>query len=408
MLTLAGEGVELAVSTDHNHNTDYRPFQQKMCGTDFFTPVIGNEVTTAIGHMNAFPLRAEDKVPDHRLDSWVKLTDDIRSKGARVIILNHPRWPTIPNSPFTTFRLNRVSGDFAPGVRFPFDGMELANALAPQPDPLYLFRDWFALLNHGHRITAIGSSDSHTVSEPVGQGRSFVPSKTDDAAKIDVDDACRQFLGGRTSIGIGIFADVRIDDRFRMGDTNSTKKGNVKVRLRVAAPSWVKPRRALVFLNGELAAEKKVPESRPGRPTDTSVEFSVKRPAEDAYLVCVVLGDGVTHPSWHTESDFTLAATNPVYLDSDGDGQYQAPRDTARRLLGKTGGDLDQQFRAMNGVSEVIAVQMASLIREEAPSERRTQVDERIQTIARGRPLLEQYFREATAAPVKVKAANLH
>ncbi|MDH3584678.1 MAG: hypothetical protein OER86_10725, partial [Phycisphaerae bacterium] len=41
MITLAGEGVELAVATDHDHNIDYRPVQQKMKLTKHFTPVVG-------------------------------------------------------------------------------------------------------------------------------------------------------------------------------------------------------------------------------------------------------------------------------------------------------------------------------------------------------------------------------
>ena len=56
MVTLAGEGVELAISTDHNHNTDYRPYQERAGLNDLFTSVVGNEVTTKIGHFNSFPL----------------------------------------------------------------------------------------------------------------------------------------------------------------------------------------------------------------------------------------------------------------------------------------------------------------------------------------------------------------
>src|SRR5262249_36167200 len=50
LVTLAGEGVEFAVATDHNHNTDYRPLQREMALSEYFYSVTGNEVTTQVGH----------------------------------------------------------------------------------------------------------------------------------------------------------------------------------------------------------------------------------------------------------------------------------------------------------------------------------------------------------------------
>src|SRR5690606_32284410 len=109
----------------------------------------------------------------------------------------------LKNCPFTTFGLNRVSGDFREQKEFPFDAMELANALVPQPDPLYVVEDWFALLNAGHKITGAGASDTHSVGEPPGMSRSYVPSRTDDPTKIDVDDACEHFKRGENSVSLG-------------------------------------------------------------------------------------------------------------------------------------------------------------------------------------------------------------
>ena len=56
MLRIASEGIELAVATDHNHHTDYRPSAKALGVEEHFTPVLGNEVTTAIGHFNIFPI----------------------------------------------------------------------------------------------------------------------------------------------------------------------------------------------------------------------------------------------------------------------------------------------------------------------------------------------------------------
>src|SRR6185436_11047873 len=60
MLTLAGEGIELPIATDHNLQIDYEAVAEAQGVRKFFTPVIGNEVTTAkLGHFNVFPVAKE-------------------------------------------------------------------------------------------------------------------------------------------------------------------------------------------------------------------------------------------------------------------------------------------------------------------------------------------------------------
>src|SRR5262249_28143902 len=56
VLTLAGEGVELPIACEHNLQVDYHAAAVKRCVSRYFTPVIGNEVTTTVGHFNIFPV----------------------------------------------------------------------------------------------------------------------------------------------------------------------------------------------------------------------------------------------------------------------------------------------------------------------------------------------------------------
>ena len=67
MITLAAEGVELPIATDHNHTTNDRPAKQMLGLARYFTAVSGNEVTTKVGHFNAFPLDPEAPVPDYKI-----------------------------------------------------------------------------------------------------------------------------------------------------------------------------------------------------------------------------------------------------------------------------------------------------------------------------------------------------
>ena len=142
--------------------------------------------------------------------------------------------------------------------------MELANSSSPSTmareeltaDPARLLTDWFAIQNRGEKIIGVGGSDSHTVDDPVGQARTYIRSSTDDPARLNVDELCRNFLAGDTAVSYGIFAEVTVNQRHHPGELVRPAEGKVQVSLRVAAADWVKPRRALVFLNGLPVAER--------------------------------------------------------------------------------------------------------------------------------------------------------
>ncbi len=369
MLSLAGEGVELGVATDHNHFTDYRPYQREMGVSEYFTPVVGNEITTKNGHLNGFPFPLGGEVPDFHETDWVKLVSDIRLKGAKVVILNHPRWPDAEKNPLMRFAFNRATGECDNGPAFTFDAMELVNSSASvqiareevKANATRLLADWFAVLNHGNKVTGAGASDSHTLHNPVGQGRTYIRSSTDDAARLDVDELCANYLAGDTSVSYGIFADVIVDGRRHMGGQLQPRQGKLDVRLRIQSADWITPRRAIVFLNGLPVATREL-EPKPGKAFDRTLRISLPAPAWDAYLVCAVFGDPVTAPYWPTLAHFTAAVTNPLYVDGDGDGRYQSPRETARGMLARTDGGLESAWRLVEDADDALAGQMLGLL----------------------------------------------
>ncbi|MCA9223549.1 MAG: hypothetical protein KDA71_24725, partial [Planctomycetales bacterium] len=70
MITLAAEGIELPIATDHNVQIDHAPYAKELGMTEYFTPVIGNEVTTKIGHFNIFPVQPGARTPPHDQQDW--------------------------------------------------------------------------------------------------------------------------------------------------------------------------------------------------------------------------------------------------------------------------------------------------------------------------------------------------
>ena len=157
MMTIAGEGLELAISTDHNKHADYAPAAKKMGVNDRFSTVIGNEVTTKAGHFNAFPIHADAAIPDYKQTNWTQLIKGIRdTPGVQVIQLNHPRNVHGGYSPTSTNEFDLLTGDHPREIGF--DAMEVVTSAAMQSDIMALFHDWFAL-----RIADERLSDSRPV-----------------------------------------------------------------------------------------------------------------------------------------------------------------------------------------------------------------------------------------------------
>ncbi len=171
-LTIAGEGIELPILTDHNIHVDLKPYAAALGLTGYFTPVTGNEVTTRVGHFNIFPVLSET-VADHNVSSWSALSESLGDpKGTTAIILNHARDIHLGFRPFDPSKHLAVAGMRLDDWKFPANAMEVMNSGSQQSDQQELMRDWFGMLNGGHVISPAGASDSHDVSRfIVGQAR---------------------------------------------------------------------------------------------------------------------------------------------------------------------------------------------------------------------------------------------
>jgi len=113
MATLAGEGIELPIATDHNKQIDYRPTMAETETKSFFTPLIGNEVTTNFGHFNAFPFSPDATIPDYKENDWSVLIPSILKKpDVKVVILNHARDIHSGSRPFAPENFNDAHRSF--------------------------------------------------------------------------------------------------------------------------------------------------------------------------------------------------------------------------------------------------------------------------------------------------------
>ena len=100
-------------------------------------------------------------------------------------------------------------------------------------------------------------------------------------------------------------------------------ESQLELSLRVASASWLRPQQAVVYVDGAPVRSIDVPVEQ-GRATDVRLDVRLPVPPHDAWVVCVVTGPGVGGRFWPQLNDYTLAATNPVLLDVDGEGEVSA------------------------------------------------------------------------------------
>jgi hypothetical protein len=405
LLTVAGEGIDVAVSTDHNHHTDFATPARKLGVQHALTAVVGNEVTTKIGHLNAFPMSLDAAVPNYKLTNWTSLLSEIRrSPGVKVVALNHPRNVHSGFSPMSTNTFDRVSGASRLGVGF--DGMEVVTSAAMQSDIMALFRDWFALLNRGHRITGLGASDTHDVSRFIlGQARTYLRADDKDPGNISVDEVCDSLLQGRASVSFGLLAKIEIDGK-SAGDLVLQRGRSLTAKVEVIGPSWVTADEVELFANGISIGKRRFQSG--SAVLKGSFRFKIGPLPNDAYLVAIATGPGLREPYWDTPRPYQasskrfvprlLAATNPVWIDVDGNGRFDSANAIAAEILERS----SNAKRALDACAErdsAVVVQLAELLRKNTSLEKLKDLSRRVDS---------KSVREGVAAYLSGRAEDLY
>jgi hypothetical protein len=376
MITLAGEGIELPIATDHNTHIDYQPHAERHRVRQYFTPVVGNEVTTSVGHFNVFPASAGARIPDFKQKTWPAIFDQIfATPGVKVAILNHARDLHGGTRPFGPKLFNAAIGENIEGWPMRFNAMEIINSGATQTDPLRLVHDWMALLNRGYRITPVGSSDSHDVSRYiVGQGRTYIRAGDADPANIDVAAAIDSFLAGRVLVSYGLLVDPIVNGKYQSGDIVHPAGENLEVELRVLSPRWVKANRLQLFANGELQSTIDLSGDNATGDNATGGKLIFRVPSYDVHLVVVATGSGVSGLFWPTAKpyqptspvwqSYVMGVSGAIFIDGDGDGRWTSAREQSERLFAEHRGDLTNLCQALAKTDNAVKAQAAHLLRQ--------------------------------------------
>jgi len=372
MISIVGEGLEVAVATDHNHHTDFSPTLAQLGATGEVLPIVGNEISTPLGHFNSFPLNPAGPIFPPNLRDGPALFGMVRAHQSGVgvipvIQVNHPRWTGIDY--FTKVQLDPLSGEAKSRRYSPdFDSIEILNEnagwgyyetaeapVATGKSRDSVLEDWFNLLDRGLRVAAVGNSDSHSVRAQIaGFPRNFVRSSTDLPAEVSIEEVATAVREKHCFTTTGPFVEVLVNNA-PTGSEVSTRDGAVDLHVRIQAASWIDVDRVIVVINGDRQQILPVDQVRNRVRFDQTVQIPL---IEDSWLVVLVEGDDSLAPIVPDKERpiLPIAITNPVWIEADGISGWKPPLQQAQEIVSRestleAGGDLLSRWPSQSGAT---------------------------------------------------------
>lgn len=303
LASMRAEGLGVAAITDHNHVTQGAPDNAGM----LLLP--GVELTTwapEVGHFNVFPATAAPRHGGRTPDAIFREAHAARS----LVQVNHPRLDGhIAYFDLAGFDGRRTTRE---GFGLDFDVLEVWNGYdLGHPDELWsIFREWLGLVALGHRITAVGNSDSHDVDRTwVGYPRTYLDLGEGEPTEDDVIAALDE---GRAFVTTGPVLDVRVGLAGPGDSIARPRSGHVRLRVRVLAPTSMDVDRVDVFLDARHARSIPIPKGNSSMRLDRVLDVAVGRART---IVVTVRGDTPMRTLLPTRPVLPAAFTNPIRIE---------------------------------------------------------------------------------------------
>jgi hypothetical protein len=186
--------------------------------------------------------------------------------------------------------------------------------------------DWFALLNHGHIVTATGNSDTHHLDHNIGgYPRNYVRVQEDQPQLLKAFEVPRAVKAHRSFFTTAPFVQLTVGGA-AIGDVARGQRGKgLRAEIQVQAAPWVSVSTVTLYVNGQEAKRWTVPPSTNSVRFKDGIDVQLDR---DGWVVARVDGDKPLSPVVGDQTHFDvrpLALTNPVFVDVDGNGVYDPP-----------------------------------------------------------------------------------
>lgn len=359
IINLAAEHIEFAPGTEHNRIYDWTPHIQKLGLSPWLSTVVGMELTGNNQHLNCFPLTPEPGKQNNGAPVWnfdprisaITLRDWQKPDPDRWVQINHPDL----ERDFNDYNADGEKDRGYYGITQYVDAWEIENFIDPgifagapfrivetkpgAPRKVVYQREfiYLQLLNLGHRLVATAVSDAHSVhGNGVGAWRVYLPSATDDPAKIDWREMSRAAKAGRGVLSTGPFMTVTpVTPDGQIGREIKTNGHAAVLKVKIQCTDWLDVDRVQVIVNGRQPKELNYTrQTHPDWFGKGAVKFEhdlIVPLQEDAHLIVAAINSTGDLKQWFgTSMQNTLKPqvwTNPIYVDVNGDG-FKANGDT--------------------------------------------------------------------------------
>ena len=326
------EGVEFVVPSDHDAVTDLQHWVVEEGVTDLIYAMASTEVSPSFAHLGAMPMPYDPLAPSGGAFSYGRLEEDgslfhltfpeiveslRQDYGVEVIQINHPR----ANSPLFYSASydpledpSRLSGDV---FTSDFDTVEVYNA---RSEFCQVFDDWVGLVARGYRVTGVGNSDTHTLSNAAGYPRNYLVSDVLEPAEIEDEDITGALLSQAVSVSGGAL--ITFPEGPQLGSVSLSALGSQSLWVRVQTPVWSTVDTLLVIINGVVVETIPVfAEEESVIVFDELVFFDL--PDKDSYMIIVAYGEIAMDRVY--EGEYPFGFTNPIFFDVDGISGWQPP-----------------------------------------------------------------------------------
>ena len=333
--TLAAEGLDIVISTDHEALIDWSWGVDETGLGDWIATSLGEEITPPLWHHNAYFFEEDSNAPrGGAVDHWgldmAELHAAARDRGAQVVQMNHPRgvFEMIGLDPMTgeaTLDDPTLIGLEPDAViwSWDFDTVEYMNGHRSPFGENQMFEWWTSFLNHGHRVTAVGTTDVHGLVAG-GSPRTYFESPTDLPAEFDDQMVIDALLSGRAIVSAGAFARVSINDDAGLGQTESDTDGEVDLWVHIEAIEEIDVTHFMVFVNCSEVLTVDTTDPDGIVKYDGTVTVPV---GTDAHVIVAGFGQNAMPRNLpqYNGTQTPRFTTNPIYVDVDGNGVYDPP-----------------------------------------------------------------------------------
>lgn len=361
--SFVAEHGEVMVSSEHDKPVDFAPLIKAMGVEQKITSIAAAEVTSTVqtkrnrftnGHFNFFPYTPQPHayrrgMVNHEDKRIREVIHAVRQYQPNVIVqLNHPRTslalsgdlpdshedlidpthyldhmgsansPYNPEKPLSSGKnASLIEADTDTGLRdIDFDLIEIINPSEEDHQARLeaVRKDWLSFLKQGERITGTANSDSHSSAQEVAIPRTMVAMSSDSVSQFIEAEFLNALKTGNAFGTTGPMLELSLNG-VSMGGTLQARNGTLK--LTVNSADWIPVETLIVQVNGETVVKQAL---HVGQEIELPISFNkdsfvtveVTGPISDAYSI---IYPGIT----------PYAFSNPIYVDFDSDGNWQAP-----------------------------------------------------------------------------------